>query len=89
MQIGDLFKTIAPTNVRVHRVSLNRTRANKCNFNHKVVELARLKPGQCGHLRATLDLENTDGIGNTQHVVDGVILRDFGNIYGEPVGLSN
>ena len=89
MQIGDLFKTIAPTNVRVHRVALNRTRANKCNFNHKVVELPRLEPRKRGHLRATLNLKHTDGIGNAQHVIHSVVLRHLGDIDGESVGLSN
>ena len=88
MQIGDLFKTIAPTNVRVHRVALNRTRANKCNFNHKVVELPRLKPRKRSHLRATLDLENTDGIGNAQHVVHSVVLRHLGDVNAQAIRCS-
>ena len=89
MQVGHLFKSVAPANIRMHRVALNGTRTNECNFNDQVVELARLKPGQRCHLCATLDLKHTDRIGDAQHVVDGVVLRDFGNIDGKPIGLGN
>src|SRR3546814_11634022 len=63
----------------MHQVALDRTRTNKGDVDDEVVELALLQSRQHGHLRAALDLEHANGIGATQHIVDGgVLLRHRG-----------
>src|SRR3546814_2983249 len=63
----------------MHHVALDRTRPHNGDLDDEVVELARLQARQHGHLRAALDLEHANGIGATQHIVDGgVLLRHRG-----------
>ena len=59
----------------MHHVALDRAGADDRDLDDEIVEFARFQPGQHSHLRTALDLEDTDGIGLAQHVVDGGIAR--------------
>src|SRR3546814_4508775 len=77
--IIDLLLALAPAQVGMHHVALDRTRPHNGDLDDEVVELARLQARQHGHLRAALDLEHANGSGATQHIVDGgVLLRHRG-----------
>src|SRR5258707_356554 len=55
----------------------------------QVVEGPGLEARQRGHLGPALDLEHPDRVGLAQHVVDGVLLGDLGQIDLHPVGLGD
>jgi hypothetical protein len=65
-----LLDAVAPAQIGMHHVALDRTRAHDRNFNHKVVEALRLEPRQHRHLRTALDLKYADRVGTRQHLVD-------------------
>ncbi|MCY1169117.1 hypothetical protein D9M73_91330 [compost metagenome] len=61
--------------VRVHHAALDRPRPHDGDFHHQVVIVTRLEARQHGHLRAAFNLENTNRIGRTNHVVGGRVLQ--------------
>src|SRR3546814_20511263 len=69
--IIDLLLALAPAQVGMHHVALDRTRPHNGDLDDEVLELARLKARQHGHLRTALDLEHDNGIGRHQHNLDG------------------
>ena len=75
---------LPPPQVGVHHVALDRTRAHDRHFDDQIVELARAKPRQHRHLRAGLDLENSDRIGAADHVVDIFVLGWNGGQFDRP-----
>ena len=67
MVVLPLLDTVAAPDVRVHRATLDGARSDQRDLDDEVVELARLKARQRGHLRAALHLEDADRIGFLQH----------------------
>ena len=62
-------------------VTLDRAGAHDGDFDHQIVQAARLHARQHGHLRAAFDLERADRIGVADHVIGRpVILRDIGHV---------
>ena len=55
-------------------VALDRPGPDDRHLDDEVVELARPEARQHGHLRPALDLEDAEGIGAAEHVVDGRVL---------------
>ena len=68
------------------RAALDRARPDQGHLDHQVVELPRLEPGQGGHLGPALDLEHPDRVGRAQHLVDGRLLGQLGQVDLDPVG---
>ena len=63
----------------MHRTTLDRARADERDLGHEVVKAAWAQSRQGTDLCPTLDLEDTDRVGMTQHVVDALLLlRDAG-----------
>ena len=60
----------------MYRTALDRAGPDQCDLDDQVIERAGFEPRQRRHLGAALDLEHTDRIRLTQHVVDAVFLRD-------------
>ena len=74
---------VAAAEIGMHHVALDRARPDDRHLDDEVVEFPRLEARQHRHLRPALHLEDADGIGLAQHVVDGVavvgaVLRDGG-----------
>ncbi len=89
VQVGDRLLAVAPTDVGVHRPALDRPGPDERDLDHQVVERAGLEPGQRGHLGPALDLEHADRVGLAQHVVDGLLLGDLGQVEVDAVGLGD
>ena len=58
----------------MHHVALDGAGPHDRHLDDEIVEASRLQARQHVHLRAALDLEDADGLGPAQHVVDGGIL---------------
>ncbi len=71
----DQLGVVAPLEIGVDHIALDRAWANDGDFDGDVVEFARLEPGQHGHLRPAFDLEDTDRIGLADHVVGLLVVR--------------
>ncbi len=76
MRIGDVFLAVAPPQVRVDRPTLDGTGPDERHLHHEVVEARGAQPRQRRHLRATLHLEHTDGVGRGEQRVHLGLLRD-------------
>ena len=76
----DGVPALAPAQVGVDHVPLDRPGPHDRDLDHEVVELLGLQAGQHRHLRPALDLENADGIRPREHGVD---LRPLGRDVGE------
>jgi len=74
VQVRDRFVAATTSDVGVDGVALDRTGANDRHLDHEVVERARLDTRQRRHLRARLHLEDADGVGLAQQVIDRVLL---------------
>ena len=70
-RIADQFLAIAPPKIRMHHFPLDRPGADDGDFDDEVVEASGAEAGEHGHLGAGFDLEDADGIGVGDHVVDG------------------
>ena len=66
----DPFLAGPPAQVGMHHLALDRSGANDRHLDHQIVEVARPEARQHAHLRPALDLEDTDGIGPAEHVID-------------------
>ena len=69
---------LAPTQVRVHHVALNRPGANDGDFDDQVVIASRLEPGQHRHLCPAFNLKHADGVGVADHGVHGGVFERDG-----------
>ena len=58
-----LLDSIAPTQIRMHHVALDRTRTHDRDLDDEVIEFLRLQTRQHRHLCAAFDLEHADRIG--------------------------
>ena len=58
----------------MYHVALDGAGADDRHLDHQVVEAARLEARQHVHLRPAFDLEDADGIGPAEHVVDRRVL---------------
>ena len=74
------FEPLAPADVGVHRPSLDGTGADDRHLDHEIGEAPRPDAGERGHLRPALHLEHPHGVGPAQHVVDGVLLVEHGQV---------
>ncbi len=69
---------LAPAQIGVDHVALDRARAHDRHLDHQVVEGAGLDAGQHGHLRPALDLEDPESVGLADHRVGARILGGDG-----------
>ena len=70
---------VAPAQIGMHHVALDRPRPHDRDLDDEIVEASRLQARQHRHLGAALDLEHADGIGARKHLVDrAVVLRQRG-----------
>ena len=74
VQVHDRLVASTTADVGVDGVALDRAGTNDRHLDHDVVERARLDARQRRHLRARLHLEDADGVGLAQEVVDRVLL---------------
>ena len=75
MGVHDRFVAAAPRQVRMHHLADDRPRPDDRDLHHEVVEAGRLEAGQRRHLRPRLHLEQPDGVGLLQHLIDDRIVR--------------
>src|ERR1700736_4081536 len=68
------FKTAPPADIRMHHVALDWSRPDNGNLHGDIVKAARPQPGQGCHLRARFHLEQANGIGFAEHVVDALVI---------------
>ena len=61
---------VAPAQIGMHHVALDRPRPHDRDLDDEIVEAARLQSRQHRHLRAAFDLKHADEIGARQHLVD-------------------
>ena len=80
------FEALAPADVGVHRPSLDGTGPDDGHLDHQVGEAPRPDAGERGHLGPALHLEHPHGVGPAQHVVDGVLLGQHGQVDLHAVG---
>ncbi len=66
---------LAVLDVRVHRLALDRPRADERDLHGQVVEVLGARAQQALHLRAALDLERPDGVGALDVVVHGGVVE--------------
>ena len=67
----------------MHHVADDRAGTDDGHFDDEIVETLGVQPRQRGHLRARFHLEDADGVGLLQHLVDGRIVgRKVRQIYG-------
>ena len=88
VQIGDRLEAAATTDVGVDGVALDGPGPDERHLDHQVVEAAGPDPGQGPHLGPALDLEDPDGVGRAQQVVDLGLLWQRTEIEGHPVVVS-
>ena len=83
-------KAFLPAQIGMHHVALDRTGPHDRHFDHQIVEFLGPQPRQHRHLRAAFHLEDADGVGARQHVVDrGLVLGDVRKLYRFPVMLRD
>ena len=66
---------LAPLQIRMHHIPLDRARPDNRHLDHQVVITAGLQARQHAHLRPAFDLEHTHRIGGANHVVRGRVFR--------------
>src|SRR5207244_3121775 len=75
--VGVLAQLLAPLDVRMDGAALDRPGPDERDLDRQVVEVLRPRAQEHLHLRAALDLEDADGVGALDLVVDGpVVERD-------------
>ena len=85
VKVRNFFDSFAPGQVRMHQMTLNRSRSNDGDFDHQIVKFSRFHPRQGGHLGATLDLEHPNRVGPAKHIVGcRIVLWEFGQINRMP-----
>ena len=71
--IGDGLEAMTAAQIGMDHAALNRPRADDGDLDHEIIEAARPQARQHAHLGPAFDLEDADGVGVTDHVVDGRI----------------
>ena len=80
-RIVDRLEPLAPAQIGMDHVALDRARADDRHLDDEVVEGARLDPRQHRHLGPALDLEGAERVGLADHRVGARILgRDGGEV---------
>jgi hypothetical protein len=74
-RIVDLVLALAPAQIGMHHVALDRVGPHDRDFNDEVIERRRLQPRQHRHLRAALDLERAECVGLADHRIGGRVFR--------------
>ena len=79
--IDDRLLALAPAQIGVDHVALDRAGPDDRDLDHQIVEGARLDPRQHRHLRPALDLEHAERVGLADHGVGARVLgRDGGEV---------
>ena len=73
-RIVDRLRALAPAQVGMHHVALDRAGPDDRDLDDEIVEGPRLDPRQHRHLRAALDLERAERVGLADHRVGARIL---------------
>ena len=74
----DRFFALAPAQIRVDHVALNRPWAHDSDLDDEIIERARFHPRQHRHLGAAFDLEGAERIGLPDHGVSAGVFRRNG-----------
>ncbi len=75
MKIRHGLPPIAPSQIGMHHVRLNRAGANQGNLDREIGKGARLKTRDQILLRPALDLKHADRFAATDHVIDLAIVE--------------
>ena len=86
MQVGHRIITTATANIGIYGIALNGTGANERHFNNDVVKGTWLDSRQCGHLSTGFHLEDPNGVGLAEEVVDRFFLGQLAQVQGNAVG---
>src|SRR5690348_10727042 len=79
-----------PAQIGMHHVALDRTGPHDRHLNDEVVEFSRTKTRQHVHLRTAFHLEDADGVGLAQHVIDlGIFARDAREIEWRAIEIAD
>ena len=75
------MSALAPFHVGVHHLPDDRSGADDRDLHNEVIKLVRVVARERGHLGARFHLEETDGIGGLERLVDlGVIVRNLRDV---------
>ena len=78
VRIDHRFFAIAPSQIGMHHVPLDRAGPHDGDFDYQIVPTARPQPRQHAHLTATFDLKDPNRVGIANHVIDSrIVLRDI------------
>ena len=89
MRVGDGFESRFAAQVGVDHVALDGAGADECDLDDEIVEAARLEAGEGVHLCAALDLEDADGVGAAEVVVDGLVgAVELAQVDGDAAGAA-
>ena len=88
MGIRHGLDALPPLQIRMHHLPDDGAWPDDRDFDDDVVEPLRAKPRKRRHLRPRLDLEDPDGVGLLQHLVDGGIVGgEMGEV--EPIRVGD
>ena len=73
-RIGHEMRRLAPLQIGMNHLALDRAGPHDRDFDDEIVEFLRLQPRQHRHLRAAFDLEHADGIGALDHPIGRLVL---------------
>ena len=85
--VDDRLLAVAPAQIGMDRLPLDRPGADQRDLYRQVVEGLRLHLGQGRHLGPGLDLEQPHGVGAGDRAIDGLFLWDDGEVDVDAVGV--
>ena len=68
------FFAVAPPDIGMHHIALDRSGAHDGHFDHQIIKAARPHAGQKIHLCAAFHLKHPDAVGPAQHIIGFGIL---------------
>ncbi len=81
VRVGHLFFAVAPPEIGMHHVALNRPGTNQGHLNDEIIKPLGPVSRERIHLRARFHLEHADRVGLLQQLVYfGIIVGQFGRI---------
>ncbi len=75
MQVTYFFLTLAAANIGVDHIALDGARPNQGHAGHYIFHLAGSQTGLQSALGRTFQLENTDGLTLTDHIISSTIIQ--------------
>ena len=85
MEVFDLVEALPATDVGMDGAALDGAGADERDLHGQIVERLRPQSGQSRQLGAGFDLEDPDGIGTAEHLVDGcVVVIDLRSVDEDP-----